>query len=90
VAYLQFHRHQEPPFIVYYYVSSADVAADNSNYLAVDGYNIELYTDAKDLAAEAAVEAQLKALGLVWRKSEFYIDTENMFEVLYQVELIGG
>jgi hypothetical protein len=88
VAYRQFKSAQAPPFICYMFMDGDDFKADNQNYLAVGNFNVELYTNNKDPAAETAVETQLQALGLVWSKSEAFIDTEDMYQVLYQVQLI--
>lgn len=89
VAYREFKSAQEPPFIVYYFVDGADFKADNANYLPIGNYNIEFYSDKiKDPTAEAAIEAELGALGLVWAKSEGYIESEDMYEILYQVQVI--
>lgn len=87
VRYRQFKSAQAPPFICYFFVESADFMADNTNYAALGDYHVELYTKDKDLAAEAAVETQLKALGLVWLKAETFIDTEDMYMVLYEVRV---
>ena len=38
VAYRYFRSAQEPPFLVYYFVESADLMADNVNYLEVGDY----------------------------------------------------
>lgn len=88
VAYHQFRSAQEPPFVVYRFANSADLMADNENYQAVSDYFVELYTANKDPTAEAAVEAELKALGLTWAKEEAFIDTEDMYQILYTVRII--
>lgn len=89
VAYREFKSAQEPPFICYYFVDDDDLKADNKNYHPIGNYNIEFYTDKiKDTTGEAAIEAELETLELVWTKSETYIESEDMYEVLYQVQLI--
>ena len=45
-----------PPFLVYYYSGSDDLDADNANYQRIRPITIELYTETKDFALEAAVE----------------------------------
>ncbi len=89
-AYYQFPEDtgQEPPFICFYYASSADMYADNSNYQKIDNLSIELYTDNKDFELESALENVLKGAGLTWTREETYIDTERMYEVIYSVEVI--
>ena len=88
VRYRAFKSAQEPPFIVYLFTNSADLMADNENYQPLSDYQVELYSEVKDLVAEAAVEAALKGLGLAWAKSEAYIDTEQMVEILYEVRIV--
>lgn len=90
VAYRQFRTAEEPPFIVYYFVESADLTADNVNYHPLGDYHIELYTNQKDPEAEAAVESKLRDARLPYRKLEAYIESEDLYQVLYQVRLIGG
>lgn len=75
------------PYLVYLFVNDADFNADDINYAGFGDYQIELYTEDKDEAAEAIVEAALVTLGLPWSKTETYLDTEDMHEVLYGVRL---
>lgn len=76
------------PYIVYYYPNHDDFIADNSNYQAIAALNVELYTKNKDFATEEAVESILNEYGLVYDKTETYLETENMFEILYESEVI--
>ena len=79
----------EPPFICYLMPASDNFAADGKVYYKFDGYHIELYTDAKSLETEAALEAVLDAHGIFYNKSEVWIDSEKLYEVLYQFEMEG-
>ena len=88
VAYRAFKSAQNPPFVTYLFVSSADLLADNVNYQGIGDYHVELYTTNKDPTAEAAVEAELNALGLAFSKLETYIETERMLQILYTVRII--
>lgn len=88
VAYRAFKSAQDPPFICYLFDQSADLMADNENYQGLGDYFVELYTTNKDPTAEAAVEVQLKALGLPFGKVESYIESESMFQILYTVRII--
>lgn len=78
----------DPPFICFYFESSNDFKADNTNYQAVRPLTIELYTDNKDFAAEAAVEAVLKANNLVYSRMETYISTERLYMVTFLTQII--
>ena len=79
----------EPPFIVYLMPASDNFAADGKVYYKVDGYRIELYTDTKAPETEAALEAVLDEHGIFYNKSEVWIDSEKLYEVLYQFEMEG-
>ena len=48
---------------------------------------LELYTDLKDLEAEQNVEDVLDAAGIFYNKSETWIDSEKLYEVLYVFEM---
>lgn len=78
----------QPPYIVFYYPNSSNVAADDHVYKRVDALNIELYTPVKSFSAEKAVEDVLEAHSIVWDKSETYINSEHMYEVLYEMEIV--
>lgn len=77
-----------PPFICYYYDSSNDVTADNANYQKVRPLTVELYTNDKDFSLEQAVETALNAGGIVYSRTETYIDTEKMYMVTYESDII--
>ena len=77
----------DPPFVVYLYPGSDNFAADGVVYYKRDQLHIELYTDTKDPALEYRVEAILDAHGLFYNKSETWIASESLYEVLYQTEV---
>lgn len=89
-AYLQWPINNVPPlpYVVFYYPNSDNFAADDHVYTKVERVNIELYTKFKSFTAEAAVETVLNNNGIVWEKTEEYLDSEHMYEVLYEVEII--
>lgn len=75
------------PFIVFYYPGRDDFIADDRNYTPVTRLIMELYTDDKDFALEAAAEAVWTSHGLVFYKSENYIDSEKMYQIVYETEI---
>lgn len=77
----------DPPFLVFLYPGSDNFAADGKVYFKVNQLNIELYTDLKDVELEETVEAVLDEHGIFYEKSEVWIETENLYEVLYQTEV---
>ena len=78
----------EPPYILFYYPYRDDFPADDRNFGKSTALRIELYTDEKDFVAEAAVEGVLEEYGMVYGKTESYIDDEHMFEILYDMEVM--
>lgn len=89
-SYYQFAEdtNQHPPFICFYYSDNDDFLADNTNYQTIATLNIEFYSDQKDFTTEATIEAALNSAGLVFAKSETYIDSERMHETIYTTEVV--
>ncbi len=79
----------EPPFLCYLLPGSDNFAADGRVYFKIDDVHIELYTDLKDPALERRLEAVLDAHSIFYNKSETWIDSEKLYEVLYQFEMEG-
>ena len=76
----------EPPFICYLLPGSNNFSADGKVYYKINEVHIELYTDWKDLAVEQGVEAVLDEHGIFYNKSEVWIESEKLYEVLYTFE----
>jgi len=89
-AYYQFPdgTGQACPFICFFFSDSNDLAAENTNYQKIRPLNIELYTDNKDFALEETVETVLNSNGLVYDRSESYLDSERMFMVVYTTDIL--
>lgn len=89
-AYYQFPEgtEQAPPFVVFFYSQIDDLYADESNYQRIVTLNIELYTAEKDFVSEAAVEAVLAENELTYYKEENYIDSEKLYQIAYEMEVI--
>mgnify|MGYP007016823184 FL=1 len=76
-----------PPFICYLVPNSDNFSADGRVYYKINEIHIELYTDCKDLSAEQQVEAVLDEHGIFYAKTEVWIESENLYEVLYAFEM---
>ena len=76
----------DPPFICFLVSGNDNFSADGRAYYKIDQVNIELYTDRKDPVLENSVEAVLDGHGIFYRKTEVWIDSEKLYEVLYQFE----
>lgn len=74
-----------PPFICWLIPDSNNFAADGKVYFQSDRVYIELYTDLKDFELEKKVETVLDQKEIFWEKSEEYIESEKMYEVLYEL-----
>ena len=77
----------KPPFCVYLYPSADNFAADGCAYFKQDNLHVEIYTDKKDISLEERVEAVFEKHGLFFAKSEVWISSERLYEVLYQMEV---
>ena len=77
----------DPPFLIYLSPGSHNFGADGGVYFKVNLLDIELYTDIKDPDAEALVENVLDAAGIFYDKTGSYIEEENLYEVLYEMEV---
>ena len=79
----------EPPFLCYLLPGSSNFSADGKVYHRVSEVRLELYMDCKDLAAEQKVEDVLDAAGIFYNKSETWIGSEKLYEVLYSFDMEG-
>lgn len=77
----------KPPFICYLLPGSNNFAADGKVYFKINQVRIELYTDSKDLAVERKVEMVMDESGIFYNKSEVWIQSEKLYEVLYSFEV---
>lgn len=76
----------DPPFICYLFPGSNNFSADGKVYFKANEVHIELYTDFKDLTVEQKLEAVLDEHGIFYNKSETWIESEKLYEVLYIFE----
>lgn len=77
-----------PPFICYLTIDSSNFSADNSVYYPIQNVQIELYTDKKELEAESKIEAVLNENEIPYSTSEAFIESESLFQKIYEVRLI--
>ena len=87
-AYDHFAEGESPdlPFICYLIPASDNFAADGIAYFKANEVHIELYTDQKDIDTEAIVEAVLDRHGVFYDRTEVWIESEKLYEVLYTFE----
>ena len=77
----------DPPFICFLCPASDNFSADGRVYHKIDQVHIELYTDEKNPATENSVEAVLDERGIFYDKTEVWIESEKLYEILYSFEL---
>lgn len=85
VAYHHFTTPPTPPYLAYLFAYSDNFGADNRVYSKASNYQVELYTVKKDLASEALLENALDAAEIYWEKSETYIESEKLYQVIYEI-----
>ena len=79
----------DPPFICYLIPGSNNFAADGRVYFKLNEGRIEMYTDFKDLDLESRVEGVLDGHEIFYNKSETWIQSEKLYEVMYSFEMEG-
>ncbi len=77
----------DPPFICFLFPGSENFSADNIVYASFETLHLELYTDEKNPELETKVEAVLGNYELFWNKTEVWIESENLYEVLYTMSV---
>ncbi len=76
-----------PPFLLLLSPGENTFGADNLMYISFKRLHIELYTDEKSPEAEERVEEVLHQHNIYYTKSETWIQSEILYEVLYQLEV---
>ncbi len=79
----------DPPFICFLFPSSDNFSADGRVYLKINRVHVELYTDYKDPEREQKLETVLDRHGIFYEKTEAWIESERLYEVLYEFETEG-
>lgn len=77
-----------PPFITYLVAYSSNFQADNKVFKKIDNLQVELYTVKKDLTAESKLEAVLDHYEIPYESTETFIDSEGLFQKIYEMRLI--
>ncbi|MFZ1237473.1 MAG: hypothetical protein WAR39_10855 [Prevotella sp.] len=87
-AYHHFAEGESPtvPFLIFLVPGDNPFAADGTRYAVFNEIDFELYTDKKDPVSENKVEAVLNTHGFFFTKSEMWIESEHLYEVLYEME----
>ncbi len=88
-AYHHFAENESPPppFLLFLSPGEHTFSADNRMYFSFKKLDIELYTDRKCPEIEEEVEAVLKRHHIFYNKSEAWIESERLYEILYEMEI---
>lgn len=85
VAYHHFVSPPSPPYIVYLFSYSSNFGADNKVYSNNLNYQVELYTMHKEPTTEKLIEDLFDEHDIYWEKTETYIESEGLYQVLYEI-----
>ena len=77
----------EPPFVCYLLPRSDNFSADGAVYHKLSVVHFEVYTDKKDRILENRVEDVLDKNNIFYNKSEVWINSEKLYEVIYSFEM---
>lgn len=73
----------EPPFILYRNADSTQFKAGDQVYFKTKQFMVDLVTDYKDIDLENMLEEVFEENYIPWDKTEVYIDSERVFQVVY-------
>jgi len=85
VVYHHFNSPPKPPYIVYLFSYTSNFSADNKVYSKIPHYQVELYTTKKDPTSEKLIEDLFDENDIYWDKTETYIESEDLYQVLYEI-----
>ncbi|MDE6835249.1 MAG: hypothetical protein K2J39_13530 [Ruminococcus sp.] len=88
-AYEHFSENENPslPFLIWSIEGENTFSADNHMYYSSLQLNISLYNDEKSQETEAEVERVPKHHHIFYNKSETWIESEKLYEILYEMEV---
>ena len=83
-------RFLKPPALPYIiFMESTDITgADSKNCISNKDISIELYSTVVDHASETLIENLLNEKSINYKRDRIWIDTEMMFETIYDFNLV--
>lgn len=80
----------DPPFLIWLIPETVNFYADGIVYAKIQKLQIELYTDEKNWELEEKLEGILDKHGISWQQvASEWIESESMWESLYEIEVYG-
>ena len=91
-VYGWYEQGQEPkrPYAVLNFLDSADVAADNINYMPRERWQVDLITSRRDEALEKALQDALRDGGLFYSKTQEADSVDGYVRMIYRFTTLGG
>ena len=77
-----------PPYVCWLLDSTDNAYGDNKVLTVIGRYDFELYADQRNMALERSIEAAFDAAGIAWAKSGAYVESEDLVETIYSMDLI--
>lgn len=90
VQYRAFEEGKAPglPYVLFYTEDNlGSLKADNHNYHGIKNISVELYSNEKDPELEEKLEQLFEQNNIEYDAYEIYIETEKMFEMLYEITI---
>ena len=81
---------QTLPFIAIHTEQPDNFAADNLVFCEKWNFRLDLYCVKKDLTLESEIKTLLNNNGIAWTKTEQYIDSEQVWEIEFEFEVLGN
>lgn len=89
VAHYKFMGNVKLPCLVYVDKGTENFNADDTVYQEITNIDIELYAVRRDKKTERRLEAALTMAGITYeRAGTIYIDSERVFETLYEIQIM--
>lgn len=85
VTYYEWNNPPSLPYIVYLFRDTSNFGADNQVYIDIENFQVELYSDKKDLDSEKLIQDLFNENEIYYEKSEIYIESEEMYQVIYDI-----
>lgn len=77
----------EPPFLIYLIPKNHHFSADGKIYHKTMLVRLELYSDKKDIENESTMENVLERNDIYYQKSSLWIESESLYETIYEIEM---
>lgn len=87
VVYHHFKKPPPPPYVVYLFTRANNFGADNKVLAKFNHFQVELYTKNKQPEAEMKLEDALELAEIFYEKSELYLETEELYQIVYEIEM---